>query len=112
MMSQDNRLLPVPATERGLDRPLSELSQSKPYGIVGEDANTVRDYFFVVLKRKWLVLSLVVVITSLVAIQMFRSPSIYEGETTIRIEAKPRSVLQTKEIIISGQSDPNFWGTQ
>jgi capsular exopolysaccharide synthesis family protein len=112
MMSQDNRLLQVSAVERGLDRPLADLTQSKPYGVSGTESNTVRDYFFVVLKRKWLVLSLVLVITSLVAIQMFRSPSIYEGETIIRIEARPRSVLQTKEIIINAQSDPNFWGTQ
>ena len=43
---------------------------------------------------------------------MFRQPSIYEGETTIKIEPKPRNVLQTKEITINAQSDPNFWGTQ
>ena len=52
------------------------------------------------------------VVTSLVTIQMFRQPSIYEGETTIKIEPKPRNVLQTKEIVINAQSDPNFWGTQ
>jgi len=112
MMSQDNRLLPVSAVERPLDRPLTDLNQSKSYGVSGTESNAMRDYFFVVVKRKWLVLSLVLVITSLVAIQMFRSPSIYEGEATIRIEPKPRSVLQTKEIIINAQSDPNFWGTQ
>jgi capsular exopolysaccharide synthesis family protein len=59
-----------------------------------------------------LILSLVLVITSLVAIQSFRSPSIYEGETTVRIEQKPVNVLQTKDLVINGPSDPNFWGTQ
>jgi len=76
------------------------------------EPTTFRDYLFVVLKRKWLILSLVLAVTSLVTIQMFRSPSIYEGETTIRIEPKPRSVLQTKDIVINAQSDPAFWGTQ
>ncbi|MDQ6653289.1 MAG: polysaccharide biosynthesis tyrosine autokinase [Acidobacteriota bacterium] len=112
MMSQDNRLLPVSALDRSLDRPLADLAQAKPYGTSGVEPASFRDYLSVVLKRKWLILSLVLVITSLVTIQAFRSPSIYEGETTIRIEQKPRSVLQTKEIIINGQSDPNFWGTQ
>ena len=68
-MSQDNRLIPVSGIERSLDRPLSDLAQSKPYGVSATDPSNIRDYFHVVLKRKWLVLSLVVVITSLVTIQ-------------------------------------------
>jgi succinoglycan biosynthesis transport protein ExoP len=112
MMSQDNRLIPVSALDRSLDRPLSDLAQSKPYGVSGTEPDTIRDYLFVILKRKWLILSLVLVITSLVTIQAFRAPSIYQGETTIRIEQRPTSVLATKEIVINGQVDPNFWGTQ
>jgi succinoglycan biosynthesis transport protein ExoP len=111
-MSQDNRLLPVGALDRSLDRPLADFAQSKPYGTSGLEPTTFRDYLFVVLKRKWLILSLVLVVTSLVTIQSFRSPSIYAGETTIRIEQKAPNVLQTKDIVITGQSDPNFWGTQ
>jgi len=112
MVSQDNRLLPVSSLERSLDRPLTDLTQGKPYGLSSTEPTTIRDYLFVVLKRKWLILSLVLVVTSLVTIQMFRLPSIYQGETVIKIEPKPRNVLQTKEITINGQSDPNFWGTQ
>src|ERR1700720_2620168 len=111
MMSRDNRLVPVPAIDRALDRPLSEIAQAKPYGISATEPTNIRDYLHVMLKRKWLILSLVVVITSLATIQMFRQPSIYEGVTTIRIEQKPRSVLQTKELVINS-TDPNFWGTQ
>jgi capsular exopolysaccharide synthesis family protein len=111
-MSQDNRLLPVSALDRSIDRPLADFTQSKPYGTSGLEPTTFRDYLFVVLKRKWLILSLVLVVTSLVTIQAFRSPSIYAGETTIRIEQKAPNVLQTKDIVITGQGDPNFWGTQ
>jgi len=111
-MAQDNRLLPVSALDRSIDRPLADFVSNKPYGVSGTEPTTLRDYLFVVLKRKWLILSLVLVITSLVTIQSFRAPSIYQGETTIRIEQRPMSVLQTKEITITGQNDPNFWGTQ
>src|SRR5882762_7657846 len=111
-MAQDNRLLPVSALDRSIDRPLADFVSAKPYGVSGTEPTTLRDYLFVVLKRKWLILSLVLVITSLVTIQSFRAPSIYQGETTIRIEQRPMSVLQTKEIVINGQGDPNFWGTQ
>src|SRR2546421_6748393 len=111
MVSQDNRLMTTPL-DRSLDRPLTDLVQSKPYGAAPGQTTNIRDYIFVVLKRKWLILSLVLVVTSLVTIQMFRSPSIYEGKTEIRIEPKPRSVLQTKDLVINSGTDPNFWGTQ
>src|SRR6185436_17542680 len=105
MAIQDNRLIPVSGLDRAVDRPLTDLAP-KPYGGYGAsatDPNTLKDYLTVILKRKWLILSLVLVVTSLVAIQSFRTPSIYEGETTIRIEQRPMSVLQTKEIVITGQ---------
>jgi capsular exopolysaccharide synthesis family protein len=111
MSTQDNRLIPV-GLDRGLDRPLSDVGQYKPYGISPNDSTPLKDYFFIVLKRKWLILSLVLVVTSLAAIQSFRSPSIYEGETTIKIQQKQPSILATDKIIINGQNDPNFWGTQ
>ena len=110
MSTQDNRLIPV-GLDRGLDRPLTDLMASKPYG-VSADPGSLKDYVFIILKRKWLILSLVLVITSLVAIQSFRAPSIYEGETVIRIQQKQPNILSTDKIIINGQSDPNFWGTQ
>src|SRR5215216_2891860 len=112
MSTHDNRLIPVGSLDRGLDRPFSDLAPGKPYGVSANDPASLKEYLFVVLKRKWLILSLVLVITSLVAIQSFRSPSIYEGETIIKIQQKTPSILQTDKLVINGQNDPNFWGTQ
>jgi succinoglycan biosynthesis transport protein ExoP len=112
MMSQDNRLLPLsPGTS--LDRPLSDLTQSKKYYGASTTAEPthLRDYLAVVLKRKWLILSLVVVVTSLVTVQMYRLPPIYEAETTIQIEPKRRTI-QTKEITLNTGTDPTYWNTQ
>jgi len=111
-MSQDNRLMPMPSVERTLDRPLNDIGQLRSYGPAASEPSQIRDYLFVVLKRKWLILSLCLVVTSLVAIQMFRQPSIYEAVTTIRIQQKTPNVLQTRELVVNGQPDPNFWGTQ
>jgi succinoglycan biosynthesis transport protein ExoP len=113
-MTQDERLIPA---NRNLDRTLTELAQSKPYGkyekYTGAQTETnLREYFFVILKRKWLIMSLVLVVTSLVTIQAYRQPSIYEAATTIRIEAKPQSPLQTGQIVINTAPDPSFWNTQ
>jgi capsular exopolysaccharide synthesis family protein len=112
MMSQDNRLMSIPAVERSLDRPLNDLGPIRSYGPAATEPNQLRDYLFIVLKRKWLILSLSLVVTSLVAVQMFRQPSIYEAEATIRIEQRAKNVLQTKDFVLNAQPDANFWGTQ
>jgi succinoglycan biosynthesis transport protein ExoP len=111
MMSQDNRLLPL--THGNLDRPLADLTQSKKdYGVSAADPTHLRDYLAVVLKRKWLILSLVVVVTSLVTVQMYRQPPIYQAETTIQIEPKAKSLIQTKELILNTGNDQTYWNTQ
>ena len=115
-MTQDERLLPV-RPRHDADTSLAEIAQGRAYGRYGRYApqseTNVREYLFVILKRKWLILSLVLVITSLVTIQAYREPSIYQGSTTIRIEPKKGSILQTGAgAVVIDQSDPNFWGTQ
>jgi hypothetical protein len=90
-MTHDERLIPA---NRNLDRTLTELAQSKPYGkyekYSGAQSETnLREYFFVILKRKWLILSLILVVTSLVTIQAYREPSIYEAKPNRRVRCKP-----------------------
>src|SRR6185369_3983097 len=116
-MTQDERLVPARAG-RELDRSLADLTQSKGYG-GGRYGNSptelnLKEYLFVVLKRKWLIMSIVLIVSTLATIQAYREPSIYEGATTIKIEQKRPSILQSGSGggIVIGQSDPNFWGTQ
>ncbi|MDQ3685419.1 MAG: polysaccharide biosynthesis tyrosine autokinase [Acidobacteriota bacterium] len=112
MMSQDNRLMPM--SSETLDRPLRDFAQPAPVAAAAapSEAAHLREYLAVVLKRKWLILSLAVVVTSLVAIQMYRLPSLYEAETTIQIEQKNSSVLEMKGVVINGPTDPAYWSTQ
>jgi succinoglycan biosynthesis transport protein ExoP len=112
MMSQDNRLMPMPAVDRSLERPLSDIGQVRSYGPAATEPSQLRDYLFVVLKRKWLIISLCLVVTSLVAVQMFRQPSIYEAEATIRIEQRQQNIIQSRDFVLNAQPDANFWGTQ
>ncbi|MEA2205862.1 MAG: polysaccharide biosynthesis transport protein [Blastocatellia bacterium] len=112
MMSQDNRLIPVGAGDRAIDRSLGDIAQPKSYGATSLEPTNLRQYLFVVLKRKWLILGVVLMITSLVTIQEFRSPPVYEAATTIRIDQKQSSVLRTGQVVINADPDPNFWGTQ
>ena len=117
MMSQENRLLPL--SSETLDRPLRDLAAppvpAPAASVSASEPAHLREYLAVVLKRKWLILSLVVVVTSLVSIQMYRTPSIYEASTQIQIEQRPRDVRSTTRggdaIFIRG-NDPNYWNTQ
>lgn len=115
-MTQDERLLPV-RPPREADTSLAEIAQGRgaygKYSRYGNQPETnLREYLFIILKRKWLILSLVLVITSLVTIQAYREPNIYQGSSTIRIEAKGTPILQTGTALVINQNDPNFWGTQ
>ncbi|HKS28037.1 MAG TPA: polysaccharide biosynthesis tyrosine autokinase [Pyrinomonadaceae bacterium] len=113
MVSPDNRLLPLTNVERELDRPLHDVIQPKSYGASQTDTPHLREYIGVVLKRRWLILSLVVVVTSLVAIQMYRMPSIYQSTATILIEPKKASVtLPADKAIVINQEDPGYYQTQ
>jgi capsular exopolysaccharide synthesis family protein len=112
---QDNRLLPLPS-DTTLDRPLRDLTQPAPVpaSASSQEPAHLREYLAVVLKRKWLILSLMIVVTSLVAIQMYRLPSQYESMTTIQIEQKAKSPVSTmrgNDIIIRS-NDQTYWNTQ
>ncbi|MGI9104814.1 MAG: GumC family protein [Pyrinomonadaceae bacterium] len=112
-MSQDNRLLPLtPGTN--LDRPLRDLTQpERPNNTYALSEPThLRDYVSLVLKRKWLILSLLVVVTSLVTIQMYRQPTVYAAKTTIQIEQRTKNLLKSKELVLNAPTDPAYWGTQ
>jgi succinoglycan biosynthesis transport protein ExoP len=115
-MSQDNRLLPSLPVERSLDRPLSDLAQAKHYGASLTEPAHLREYLSVVLKRKWLILSLVLVVTTLVTIQVYRTPSVYEAAATIQIEPKRDNPLARGNagvvINTSRTTDPTYVNTQ
>src|SRR5882762_4720293 len=104
-MTQDERLVPA-RPGRDLDATLAELTQSKPYGRYGSPPaeTNLREYFFIILKRKWLIMSLILVLTSLATIQAYRDPNIYEGVTTIRIEPKG-NILTSGNLVINSQPD-------
>jgi capsular exopolysaccharide synthesis family protein len=69
------------------------------------------DYFSVVLKRKWLIISLVLIGTTIAALYVIQQPAIYEATTVIRIEQQSNNILQTKEVFYTFRS-PEYWNTQ
>lgn len=72
----------------------------------------LRSQIALLYKRKWMIASIVIVTTALVALYMFRLPPIYEAQTTVRIEQKSQSFLRAKDIIINTANDSTYWRTQ
>ncbi len=119
MASQDNRLLPIPSSSNVIDRPLRDLmqrdsAQVAPVASAGGFADNVqlRDYLNIVNKHKWLILTIALIITSLVALYMYRQPDIYEATITLQIEPKTKPLLQSKEIVFSTMNDTQYRNTQ
>ena len=118
-MMQDNRLMPLPnAPERALERPLQDMA-SRPYryyGATPAESTHLRDYFRIVMKRKWIILTLVLIVTSLATVQMYRQPLIFEASTMLQIEPKKDSVLKTSKdgglVINTNTKDPAYVNTQ
>lgn len=100
--STSNKLQPA----RLLDNKYEE-DYAKPY----QRPRELLDYLSVVLKRKWLILTLVLVCTTMAALYLAQQPPVYEATTVIRIEQQTNNFLQTKEVFYTFRS-PEYWNTQ
>ena len=100
--STSNKLQPA----RLLDNKYEE-DYAKPY----QRPRELLDYLSVVLKRKWLILTLVLACTTMAALYLAQQPHVYEATTVIRIEQQTNNFLQTKEVFYTFRS-PEYWNTQ
>jgi capsular exopolysaccharide synthesis family protein len=107
---QDQRLMPALSAEMApsIDLPRQAYTDLAP----PREQADLHYYWTIIYKRKWLIASVVLLVTALAALYMYRQPNIYEAETTIRIEQKNESFLRSKDIVINTASDPIYWHTQ
>src|SRR6185436_15938369 len=92
--NKDKFLAPISNPTSALD-----LRRDYHYGHgtpVEEEKSHLRDYWRIVRRRLWVPLSAVFVIGTLATVLMIRSPLIYEGKATLKID-RERSVLDVKE---------------
>jgi succinoglycan biosynthesis transport protein ExoP len=110
-MPHDRRLMP-PYNDK-LDYPLSDISQRiSAAEAIPRQQEYLREYLDAIIKRKWAIAGFAIITTFLVALYMYRLPSVYEAQTTIRIEPKNESYLRSKDIVINTASDPVYRQTQ
>ncbi|CAN5708841.1 exopolysaccharide regulatory tyrosine autokinase VpsO [soil metagenome] len=111
MLSRNTPLLPPsPSTSLQPARLLDQKYQDD-YSASYQGRPELFDYLNVILKRKWLIFSLVLVVTTISALYLAQKPSIYEATTMIRIEQPSNNFLQTKDVFYTFRS-PEYWNTQ
>jgi capsular exopolysaccharide synthesis family protein len=97
-----------PPGEAHLSRPsYPSRSNQSPYGYGygyqnadDEEGMHLRDVWRIIRKRKWLIASLTLVVTTLVAVQMYRTQSIYQASTLVEVEKAAPSATKTGDIIV------------
>lgn len=102
--------------ERSLDIQIS--SSAGSYGayreIHAQEGMTLLDYWRAIRKRLWLVIGIMVLITTLTAIYMARRPNIYQAKATVQVDleqANPDLLTGDKKLNVSNP-DPAYFNTQ
>ncbi|HVG20766.1 MAG TPA: polysaccharide biosynthesis tyrosine autokinase [Blastocatellia bacterium] len=78
------------------------------YGYGMEDKAPLTEMWRIMRKRKWLIISIVLIITSLVSLEMYRSKAIYQASTIIEIGRENSTVVRSGDLIINDESDPQY----
>src|SRR6185436_1662000 len=100
-----------------IERPIegSGFSHSYNYGV---DTNAdpqihLLDYWRAIKKRLWLVISIVLLITTLSTIYVARKPDIYQAEARVQVDLENSSALLGKTpYVFSPSNDPVYFNTQ
>jgi capsular exopolysaccharide synthesis family protein len=74
----------------------------------GDDKAQLREMWRALRKRKWLIASIVLIVTSLVTIEMIRAKAIYQATTIIEIGKENSTVVKSGDLVINDDSDPQY----
>lgn len=101
-----------------MERFLDELEKTetfpKPYPIYANGADEeddridLREIWRIIRKRKWIIMAGVVIVTTLVSVQMFRTKQWYSAATVVEIGRQGGLVLKSGDITLNDDSDPFY----
>lgn len=114
-MDNDQRLTPLPTTVTELQT--SHQSIPSAYSVYYDDESleggrSVRQYFNVVYKRLPIILAITLIVTSAVALYMYKQPHQYLASTQLIIEPPKPKVTDKDSININFGGDANYTNTQ
>jgi polysaccharide biosynthesis transport protein len=78
------------------------------YSYGGEEKVNLRQMCRTLRKRQWLIISIVVTVTSLVAVEMLRARPIYQASTIIEVGKENSTLVRSGDLIINDDSDPYY----
>src|ERR1051326_126488 len=84
----------------------------EPESSPGGDNMSLSAYWYIVLKRRWTVLTVVLVITTLAAIASFRMKPIYRATARVQVEADTPLIQSINDIYQRSDTDSAFLETQ
>jgi capsular exopolysaccharide synthesis family protein len=100
-----------PRDEHSLDRPDPRNSDRYGYNVTVPltDTNAIlREYWRRIYKHRWLILALAFLVSSLVAIEVFRTKSIYEASATIEVGSDNRTLFRAGDVSIDTEDNDYF----
>jgi capsular exopolysaccharide synthesis family protein len=121
---EPTELVKPTTSERGLERPLDTPHYTESYRYDGGDADgeegihwRLHDYWRSARKHIWLILGILVLVTTLAAIYTARQPDIYEAQAKVQVDTENTNpalgAFKTNNIIVnSAYTDPIYFNTQ
>ena len=80
------------------------------YGYGDEDEKVyIHRMWRAIRKRKWLILVIAVIVTSVVTVEMFRSKSIYQAMTTIEVGKENRTLVRSGDMTVETDDDNDYY---
>jgi capsular exopolysaccharide synthesis family protein len=112
-MAQDNFDRQEENTSRALDRPREYPLGPASYYPSPEDEIHLRDYLQIILRRKWIVITVLLTVLTTVSIGTFMMKPQYKATTTIKIEMDKMNILSFNDVYQAQMtSEDSFQQTQ
>ncbi|HWO01045.1 MAG TPA: GumC family protein, partial [Blastocatellia bacterium] len=77
-------------------------------GYAEEERVHLRELWRTIRKRKWLIISMVLIVTSLMTVEMVRTKPTYQASTTVEIGKDNNTLVRSGDLIINDDSDPYY----
>ena len=98
-------------SDNGTEAPLHSTA---PYaGVSFGKESELRDFLLFMQKRKWLILSVIVIITSITSLYVYSLPAIYESSATLQVDARESGYMEdSKGNILRSYDAEDYQNTQ
>jgi polysaccharide biosynthesis transport protein len=101
---EENRIAEVRESETLARAERASAQDSMVVDVAPEDVPHLLDYWEIVLKRRWLVLTCLLVVFTTIAIGTLKEKPVYEGKVLLEIDPEPPSVVNFKEVVSLGNN--------